>query len=457
MNRLRLVAVLIAVVICGPRVTSLRAAPTTQPQHIVVLLSLDGLAGFYLDDPQAEMPNLRKLAADGARAAAMRAVVPTVTWPNHTSIVTGDQPALHGVDGNNYYDRDTGKTVGLIYDAFFDKEQIVKVPTIYDIAHEHGLRTIGVRWPASRRAKTLDWSMPDCKYDDMVKYTTPAFLDACRKQNLFEESDADAKIGDPGALQAFFIALQQQHPDLALLHLANVDHTEHLNGPRSPEAYAAIKQADGYVGQIVDTLNRDYPGRATLFVVSDHGFSIIDHALLPNVILRNAGLITVKGPRVVEGKVRIVTQGGATLFYITDTAHRDEVAQQIKNAFDGVDGVDKILLPTETAAYGVGDPAKDPHAPDMVLFAKMGWTCGDTAAGALTFQEKPERKGTHGHNPDQPDLHATFIAWGAGIRHGVNVGDINNLDVAPTMAKLMGFDMPNVQGKVLTAALEQAP
>src|ERR1043166_4572066 len=96
--------------------------------RIVVMISVDGLAGFYLDDPKAEMPTIRNLAVAGARSSQMKASTPTVTWPNHTTLVTGVNPARHGVLGNNYFDRETGKRVRLIADPVYKKEQIVKVP-----------------------------------------------------------------------------------------------------------------------------------------------------------------------------------------------------------------------------------------------------------------------------------------------------------------------------------------
>jgi predicted AlkP superfamily pyrophosphatase or phosphodiesterase len=89
----------------------------------------------------------------------------------------------------------------------------------------------------------------------------------------------------------------------------------------------------------------------------------------------------------------------------------------------------------------------------MMLFAKEGWAFGDTAAGALPFVKKPERSGTHGHDPNIPDLHATFVSWGAGIKPGATLGEINNVDVAPTIAKILGLDMPGVDGKPLTEIL----
>src|SRR5258705_6267835 len=84
--------------------TASAASPTPDPDRIVVLMSVDGLANFYMDDPAAEMPTIRKLAAEGAKAASMRASDPTVTEPNHTTLVTRRSPARHGVVRNNSYD-----------------------------------------------------------------------------------------------------------------------------------------------------------------------------------------------------------------------------------------------------------------------------------------------------------------------------------------------------------------
>jgi predicted AlkP superfamily pyrophosphatase or phosphodiesterase len=437
---------------------------TKQPaasDRIVVMISVDGLANFYLDDPKAEMPTIRELARLGARAGdGMKAVVPTVTWPNHTTLVTGDFPARHGVVGNNYFDRATGKSVILISDPVYDKDQIVKVPTIYDLAKSHGMSTAAIRWPASRNAKTLDWTIPDVAADDLLhKYATPGLIEECRKAGVWadgaaQEGEVDRRIvTDRNSTAIFNFILHTHRPELALLHITDVDHTQHLRGPRTPEAYAAVKGADGFVRQVWEELKKDYPNRATLLVVSDHGFSPINKMILPNVLLRSAGLVDVKGIRVVNGAVHVLVQSGTAMIYIRDAANRSQIAQRVKQAFEGVDGVQQVVMPGQTMAYGLPDPAVDPHAPDMFVFAKEGYSFGDTAAGALPFNEKPERKGTHGHDPAIPDLHATFVAWGVGIQPGAQLGEIHNTDVAPTIAKLLGIAMTDVDGKPLDGAL----
>ena len=437
-------------------------AATNASDRIVVMISVDGLAADYLDDPKAEMPTIRKLAAEGARAASMKSVTPTVTWPNHTTLVTGDYPARHGVVGNNYLDRETGKKVVLISDPVFDKSEIVKVPTIYDVAKSNGLKTAAVRWPATRNAGTLDWTTPDVHSEELVrKYTTPALAAECKAAGIDVAAagaemnkTGDERIIDSTYTRVFQLILATNRPNLALLHLVNVDHTEHLHGPRTPEAYEAVKLADQHVKEVWDELQRDYPGKATLLVVSDHGFSAINRALLPNVVLRNAGLV-LAGKKKGQQPVELVTQGGTAFLYIGKNEDRAKVTAQVKKAFQNLDGILKVAGSDEFKALGVADPASDPHAPDIILFAKEGYTFGDTAAGELPFKDKPERRGSHGHDPNIPHLHATFVAWGAGIKSGARVGEISNLDVAPTIGVLLGAPLRDCDGKPLEAILSK--
>jgi hypothetical protein len=105
--------------------------------------------------------------------------------------------------------------------------------------------------------------------------------------------------------------------------------------------------------------------------------------------------------------------------------------------------------------YGVATPTQDPHAPDMLLFAEEGFTFGDTAGGDVPINEKPERLGSHGHDPSLPDLHATFVVCGKKIKRGVELGEIKNVSVAPTMAKLLNISLPNATGQPLDQILKQ--
>jgi len=350
--------------------------------------------------------------------------------------------------------------VALVWDPVIDKDVIVRVPTIYDVAKEAGMTTASVRWPATRNAKALDYNTPDVGLLDLVRgLTTPCLHESCRKAGIvLEAADgarSEVKATDAQWNQVMLDVLREHRPELALHHLVDVDHVEHASGPRSREAYAAIEVADDQVRQIWEEMQRDYPGAATLVLVSDHGFSPIERIVLPNVVLRTAGITKADASPSEDDveDVKVVVQGGAAMVYVLDDARRSELIESIKQAFAGIEGVAKIIGVEDFAEYGLADPQVDPRSPDVVLFAGMGFAFGDTASGDIPFEIKPERRGTHGHDPNLPDLAATFIACGAGIKQGVEIDKVSNVDVAPTIAKLLGITLASPDGKVIEAAL----
>src|SRR5687767_14239120 len=143
----------------------------------VVLVSVDGLAASYLDDPRADMPTLRKLAKAGATAKGMITSFPSVTWPSHTSLITGVQPGRHGVIGNAVWSRKLDRALTYIGDPELTKDEAIKVPTLYDVAHKAGMKCGSVIWPCSTVADSLNWIIPDAGRADLhAKYTTPGFV-----------------------------------------------------------------------------------------------------------------------------------------------------------------------------------------------------------------------------------------------------------------------------------------
>ncbi|MDB6137538.1 MAG: phnA [Verrucomicrobiaceae bacterium] len=447
----------------GASAAILSSARALQPasERIVVLISVDGMAQYYLDDPKAEIPNIRRLAAEGGRAEMMKASMPTVTWPNHTTLVTGVNPSKHGVIGNSYFDREKLTVVPLLPDPLFNKEEIVKSPTIYDVAKAAGLKTAGLIWPASRGAPTLDWTVPDVGTKALYeKFVTPGLLaefsDAGIPWELNEQwwKEGKGRNRDRMYVQMINHVIRHHRPNLALLHLVELDHVEHAKGPQSPEAYAALKFEDERVAEVWDELQKSFPGGATLIVSADHGFFPYQQQVQPNVLLRQEGLLKSVAGRVTGGQVRAVGQGGASFLYVLDKENREALITRLADRFKDVEGVQLVITPKDFAKYGMADPLKNPQMADLVLSAKKGYSFIDNATGEEVVTAKTEEvKGSHGYDPNEPGLNATFVACGAGIRAGVKLGNISNMDVAPTMATLLGIKMPDSDGQVLAPLL----
>lgn len=441
---------------------SLQAQTPAKDQH-VILISVDGLAHYYFEDPKAPMPTIRKLAAEGARAKKMKTSLPTVTWPNHTTLVTGVQPGKHGVIGNSVLDRSTLKEIVYLPDPVFDKDEIVKVPTVYDVVHQAGLTTAGIIWPASRNAKTLTWTVPDVGTQALFeKYGTPSLLEECRAAGIpVDRQEEWCKAGNAGKFprddlytQMTIHVIKKHKPNFLALHLVSVDAFEHATGSKTPESYAAIQDSDNHIRDIVKAVEEaGVKDSTTIIVTADHGFITYNKIIQPNVLLKQAGLIKALGSKPLERKVWSFSQGVAYI-YVLDQPNKEQLLKDITPKLAAMEGVEEVIEEKDFAKYGLQKPAEDPRMPDLILSAKDGYYFGNNVAGEDIVVPTDSPKGAHGYSPANPLMDASFVINGPGIKSGVVLDSISNTDVAPTAAHLLGVEMKDVDGKVLTEVLK---
>jgi predicted AlkP superfamily pyrophosphatase or phosphodiesterase len=434
------------------------------PVRHVVLVSIDGLAASYLDDPRAEMPTLRKLAKAGASAKGMITSFPSVTWPSHTSLITGVQPAKHGVIGNSVWSRKLDRPLTYIGDPELTKAEAIKVPTLYDVAHKAGLKCGSVIWPCCNAADSLDWVIPDAGRVDLhAKYTSPGFVEELGKagidiSKLGEWGWNKDKSFDRDVLytRVTQYLLEKQKANLVLVHIVTPDGVEHNYGPHTPEAYKAVNESDQRVAEIWNMLQEPpFAGRSTLFVVSDHGFAPYEKFIRPNVVLKELGLVAIDDKeKVTTHQAWCVAQGGSAFIYVLDADKKQEILAKLNDRFAKLEGVAALVSPDNYAKLGLPRPEANSESPDLVLLTNPGYSfdaqvTGDAVASAGGL------KGSHGHDPGPAYMHATFVAAGTGIKPGVQLDQINNVDVAPTIARLMGLAMKDVDGRVLTEILAE--
>jgi predicted AlkP superfamily pyrophosphatase or phosphodiesterase len=210
------------------------------------------------------------------------------------------------------------------------------------------------------------------------------------------------------------------------------------------------------VGTFWQELQKACPDRATLLVVSDHGFVPYERQILPNVLLHREGLLTTVGSKITGGSVRALAQGGSCFIYVREEAQRASLITRMTPLFRDMEGVGLVLTAPDFAAQGLPGPAQNAFMADMVLSAKPGYGFADLAAGDdVVTPPFAQGKGTHGSDASLPDMQATFVAWGAGVRSGVRLGAIKNTSVAPTVAALLGLKMTDVDGPVLDGILDR--
>jgi predicted AlkP superfamily pyrophosphatase or phosphodiesterase len=428
----------------------------------VILVSVDGLAASYLRDPAADMPNLRLLAMHGAHARGMLASCPSVTWPSHITMVTGVHPARHGVISNAVLNRSTGKIVTYIGDRELTKQQAVRAPTLYDAAHHAGLRTAAIIWPACNGADTLNWMIPDANRREVhEQWTTPGLteeLEAAgvpiRELQGWGWNKQYSEQRDDAYVQIVEYLLDRHQPDLILVHLITPDGVQHAYGPQTPQAYEAVANADARIGRLWAALQKPpHAGRSTLLVVSDHGFAPYDKLIKPNVVLKRLGLLNDDAWKEPLKQRAIVKEAGGTAFvYILDEDNRQEIASLLRAELAKLEGVDAVIPTPRLVKLGLPHPDANPEAPHLLLSCGRGYLFQDKLDGEA-IEAVGETRGAHGHLPDRPWMHAMFVAAGAGIRPGAMLDTAHSRDIAPTIARLLGFPLHGADGRPLDSIL----
>jgi hypothetical protein len=139
--------------------------------------------------------------------------------------------------------------------------------------------------------------------------------------------------------------------------------------------------------------------------------------------------------------------------YIRDPAARATLVPKLKSNFESVPGIAAVYTNEEARKLGLPALGSTDQAPDLLLAAKSDYLFDDGSDGPLVQQIDPAR-GTHGYLNTDPDMQALFIASGAHIRHGVDLGSISNLRVAPTIAAILGISLPEAKQPPLSDALQ---
>jgi predicted AlkP superfamily pyrophosphatase or phosphodiesterase len=422
-------------------------------RHVVMIL-IDGLPAYLLDDPQASLPVIRGLAKDGVAAeGGMRVSDPSMTWPNQTSLVTGSHADRHGVLFNGGLER---RGPGRLVEYFPSRTQqeLVRVPMLFDVLKQAGQTSAAINWPCTRGSTSIDDNFPDVP--GALAYTTPRLKDELARKGLLGRFEGgNDVVQDEIWTETACEVIRARMPRFLALHLNNVDSTHHRYGPKSSPGYTAAALNDANVGRVLRALDdAGVRGRTAVFIVADHGFIAAPKSLRPNAILRREGLLAVEGGRIVSGRVLSVAEGGIAMVYLTDPTTADGDRESVIRLFKGAEGIADVIEPKDYARYHLPQPGDNQAMGDLVLAAKEGYSFNLEAAGdALVVANPNPTAGAHGFLSTEPKMNAIFVAAGDGVRSAMKVPTIENIDVAPTIARLLGISLKGASGRVLDGIL----
>lgn len=410
-----------------------------------MIISIDGFAAYSLRDESLPVPTLRRLIRAGAVADAMETVNPTVTWPNHTSMITGVRPSRHQVIYNGMPMRN-GAGQALTVEPWLEKSELVQAPTLYDAAHAAGLTSAEVDWVAIHNAKTITWAFPE-----VPRLTDPIVREMIAAGTITEaEAKAAEKTNIVWRDEVWTLAgqhiIEKHRPNLLLFHLLTTDSAQHRYGASSLAGNTALALADSKVQRLIDSLRRaNILDRSTIFIVSDHGFKTYRNLIRPNALLKQKNLL---------GDVWCISEGGTAMVYITRPERRAELLPVLRASLSTLPGVSRIIGSDEFAGLGYPPVVDGGRMADLVLAAADGYAFDGTQQGepsvAVPAGATP---GSHGYLNTDPQMDAIFIASGAGVKANVRLTRVRNIDIAPTAARILGLSLGNIEGRVLTEIL----
>ena len=424
--------------------------------HHVIIISLDGFRPeFYLPGPKSKAcETLMELRGRGSYANGALPPYPSMTDPGHATIVTGVLPARHGITANTRFEPPATEGRGF----WFASD--LQAPALWDVAHQAGLTVGAVLWPSTAGSKSIDWNLPGFWTTSpgnqlalMRQYATLGLLAQIEQGSV---SMLAAHRGDAEHWDAFLAAaattiIQEHKPNLLLVQFLEADKVQDKGGRSAPDLPAAMRRLDNDLYDIIQATKQAGIYESTTFVVlGDGGFSDVSEAVAPNVVLAGLGFVTQDKPGG-DWKAMVQNTGGSAAVYLKDPKDATTASQVrglLANRSVGQDGKRLYSIISREQLTKLGGP------PDAAFYLEA--EPGNMFVGATTgeFVRPAPLKGSNGYLPDKPEMHTGFIVAGRGIKKGVVLDTIQLADVAPTVAKLLGVEMKNPEGRVLEEILE---
>jgi len=389
-------------------------ARAADPRPVVILLSWDGTRHDY--PSRVATVALARMARDGARAARLTPVFPSSTFPNHVSLATGTYADRHGIIENSFTDRRGG------HFHYGNDASWIEAEPLWVAAERQDVRAAVFFWVGSES----DWKGRGATY--RMRPFDPAIGEAAKVDQILSWLDLPA----------------DSRPGLIMSWWHGCDGVGHDKGPNAPEIASQLLAQDRELARLFAGLDaRRAWAYATVIVASDHGMAEIKGMVDAESALESAGI-----------RARVENSGGEGQVYLRDPAQRDAALAALAKV-DGLQAYASERLPERLRSYFPG------RSGDLTLLVAppnvLGRSSWRIRAGAAWRALRGRGTGAHGFDPAQPDMGAIFYALGRGVPHGAELGEVRAVDVAPTVAALLGIHPPEKsEGRALFSASQVA-
>ena len=416
----------------------------------VLMISVDGLRPgdvIEADKRGLKIPNLRRFLAEGSYASGVVGILPTVTYPSHTTLITGVSPDKHGIVNNTTFDPKAINQGGWYWYA-----SDIKVPTLWDAATKAGLSVANVHWPVSVGASSIRWNLPQYwrtgHPDDlklMKTLATPGLIERLEGevgqpyvQGIDESIEGDENRG------AFAAQLMKdEKPDFATVYLTALDHQQHVSGPDTAEAHAVLERIDAIVGKLIATERVAHPD-SVIALVSDHGFAPTTVEIDLFRVFIDEKLISLDA----EGKIAdwqaMPWPSGGSIAVVLSKPDDNALQARVGALLTRLKADPNLHIASIIQRGEIATMRGNPQASFYVDLAPGTMSGG--FKGAPGDVVRPSRsKGMHGYFPRSAAMRSTFTIMGPRIEKGHDFGEIDMRAIAPTLARTLNVSLPSAE------------
>ena len=374
-----------------------------QKKPYVILISIDGLRSDFVEKFNAT--SLQAYGKSGVVANYMTSAFPSLTFPNHYSIVTGLYPAHHGLVDNTFFDEKANATYTMSNKKMVADPYWYGGTPLWVLAEKQQMVTASFYWVASEAP---------------ILNTKPTYF-----YNYNDKIKIEKRIAQ---IKDWLSLPEKTRPHLITFYMPEVDDAAHNYGPDSKQAEAAVQYIDGVIKQMneaVGSLNLP----VNYILVSDHGMALVDS--------QNP----IRLPKSVDPAKFYVPSGSALLqLYAKDTAAIMPTYQALLKEANGYDVYLKNNAPKDFHYSNLDDRFN--RIGDIILVAKLPYT--------FSLSGRPSSPGKHGYDPRLPEMRASFLAWGPAFKSGKKINGFENVHVYPLIAKILGlqYDQKTIDGNL---------
>ncbi|MFT3983874.1 MAG: alkaline phosphatase family protein [Lachnospiraceae bacterium] len=421
-------------------------------KHLIVV-SYDAFSEDHWERA-AGLPNLSSLIRGGAYTHELKSVYPTLTYVVHTTMVTGVYPDRHGIYHNNPFQ----PFIEEKNQEWFWFERMIKVRTLYDALRERNMKSAGLLWPVTGKAP-IDYNIPEIraikKENQALKVLangSPLFSLKMEKRYGHLRKGIEQPYLDDFTAECAADVIKEKHPNLLLMHLIDLDDAKHTHGTDGPEIDEVLLRMDKRLGELIRAVREAGIAEDTVFmIIGDHGQLNIRYRVRLNRLLQEAGLID---PEKRSWRAYVQSAGGAAYLHLKegDSEAEEKALTILQHAMKeekyGIEGV-----------FGRKEQAHFPEASGAryLLEAKEGYCFIDDMDKEIVtdLSEKGIRYATHGFSPDKPGYQCNLVISGACIRENYPMGAVSMVEIAPTIAEILGLSLPDCDGSPINRIFRQ--